>query len=390
MHYYKYILKVATKNRLNLIPLIIPIAIMCFLMVMNLGAVKSTGYIPLLNDGVGIMEGALTRQKDILEEEPDLSEKDSKEINEANTALVENIKLTKESIRLAADNQWSKSLNIQLMLMEENEIHDINEGNIPDNQSFSQNTFMKYAAYKELSELNIEPQYDGLELKGTNFAFRMMDSIFPIIFMLCLIALISNIVSSSLIGRVDIESLFPENPITFQLKKILILATIGIAFYMSFIFVSFLFAAAINGVGSIMYPINMYSQDFLETEPIFGIMIKAAILQVLSIVFIISTVYLISIITRSALTTLFLSTIFLLGAILLTGQIAPLARFLHFFPTTYVNSISVVTNKLAYNTTNGAINLSNGVIVMIVWTVAIISVILIYKTFSRNKEMLIR
>ena len=389
MIYSKYILKVGFKNKLNLIPLLIPIAIMIFLMIMNTQAIKSTGYVPLLKDGIGIMEGALQRQEGILKDEPNLSEQDEKEIAEANTALGENIQLTKQSITLAEEGRWTDSLAIQLKLMEENELHDIENGNIPDNENFAQHTFMKYSAYKQLSKLNAEPQYDGLEMKGTNYVYRMMDSIFPIIFLLCLIALISNVVNSSIIGRIDIEKLFPENPVKFHLKKIAILTLFGLLFYLFFIGVAFVLSSVLNGVGTLQYPINIYDTGFDQTKPLIDIVTRAGILQLLSLLFVISCVYLISILAKSGLTTLFVSTIAILGPIILTGQIAPIAKYLHILPTTYVNSIRVVTNQLAFENKNSLINFGNGILVLLISNILIISIILVIKVRSRSKEMLL-
>ena len=389
MIYSKYILKVGFKNKLNLIPLLIPIAIMIFLMIMNTQAIKSTGYVPLLKDGIGIMEGALQRQEGILKDEPNLSEQDEKEIAEANTALGENIQLTKQSITLAEEGRWTDSLAIQLKLMEENELHDIENGNIPDNENFAQHTFMKYSAYKQLSKLNAEPQYDGLEMKGINYVYRMMDSIFPIIFLLCLIALISNVVNSSIIGRIDIEELFPENPVKFHLKKIAILTLFGLLFYLFFIGAAFVLSSVLNGVGTLQYPINIYDTGFDQTKPLIDIVTRAGILQLLSLLFVICCVYLISILAKSGLTTLFVSTIAILGPIILTGQIAPIAKYLHILPTTYVNSIRVVTNQLAFENKNSLINFGNGILVLLISNLLIISIILVIKVRSRSREMLL-
>lgn len=358
-------------------------------MIMNTQAIKSTGYVPLLKDGIGIMEGALQRQEGILKDEPNLSEQDEKEIAEANTALGENIQLTKQSITLAEEGRWTDSLAIQLKLMEENELHDIENGNIPDNENFAQHTFMKYSAYKQLSKLNAEPQYDGLEMKGTNYVFRMMDSIFPIIFLLCLIALISNVVNSSIIGRIDIEKLFPENPVKFHLKKIAILTLFGLLFYLFFIGAAFVLSSVLNGVGTLQYPINIYDTGFDQTKPLIDIVTRAGILQLLSLLFVISCVYLISILAKSGLTTLFVSTIAILGPIILTGQIAPIAKYLHILPTTYVNSIRVVTNQLAFENKNSLINFGNGMLVLLISNLLIISIILVIKVRSRSREMLL-
>lgn len=360
---------------------------MIFLVVMNMQAASRTNYIALLRDDIEIMTGTFQNQKEILEE-PDLTEQDELEISEANTVLEENIELIKQSIHLAEVGKWKESLTIQIKQMEENVLFDIENGNIPDHEIFVMDNYMRYASYKKLSELNEEPQIDGLEMKGGNYVYRMMDSLFPIIFSLCLIALISNIVCASVIDKIDIEALFPENPIKFHLRKIALLTAVGILSYFFFLAVSFILTSLLNGMGTAQYPINIYEEGFSSTKPLIEIILKGGLLQLLSILFIISCVYLISIIVKSGLTTLFVSTVILSGGILLTGQIAPMAKYLHFLPTTYINAIRVVTNQLAYENVNAAITFQNGILVLASSSLIVVLIIVLMKIRSRKKEML--
>lgn len=390
MIYTKYLFKLGFKNKLNLIPLLIPVFIMIFLFIMNTQTVGKTGYIAFLNSDVSLMNGVLDTQEGVLKDDKNISDKDQIEIQDANSSLTKNIELKKKSIALAKEEKWSESLKIELSLMEENELKDIKNNTITNSENFINNTLMKYARYTKLEALNAEPQTEGIETKGINFTYRMMDSIFPVIFMICLIALISNIMSASIIGRIDIETLFPEIPFKFHLKKITILTVLGIIFYIGFLSISFAFSSIIAGTGTLKYPINIFTEGFSEIQSISEIMLKSFGLQILSILFVISAVYFISVLAKNGLTTLFVSTLLILGAVLLTGQIAPLYKILNLLPTTYINSIQVVTNKLAFETQNTAITFTNGILVLLFSSIILIAATLGIKVYGRKKEMLIK
>lgn len=49
----------------------------------------------------------------------------------------------------------------------------------------------------------------------------------------------------------------------------------------------------------------------------------------------------------------------MLGTIILTGKIAPTSKYLYYRPMTYINSILVITNQLAYENATDVINFSS-------------------------------
>lgn len=385
MTYLKNLTKMLLKNKLNIIPVLIPIIVMVFLLVMNTSASNRTSYVASLRDNIGIMEGALLSQQGYLDE--DLSEEDYEGISNANTIASDRINRMKESVSLAQQNRWAESLTIQLSLVDEEEMRDIEQGNFHENMI--QMLQMRKATYQELIAHNLEPQTDGLELKGTNFVYRMMDSVVPVIFLICLITILSNVVCGSITNKMDIEDIFPVSQVPFQLKKIALLTGLSVVFYSLFLVASFLIPAAINGTGSLNYPINLFSEKFAATAPLSTVISQAFILQVLSILFLVCCVYLISILTKSSLFTLFISVISILGLVLLTGQIAPMAKILHLLPTTYVNAVGVATNRLAFENLNNSISFINGIIVLSIFSLVLMSLIIFIKARKQRQEILI-
>lgn len=372
--YTRYLLKLGVKNKLNLIPLLIPILIMIVLFIMNTQALEKSGYLAFLNEDLQLVDNQNDQQKS----------------QELGTYLTKNIELKKKSIELAKEEKWSESLAIQVDLMKETELQDIDNYKLSSNEDLVNNIYMRYARYTKLMALNAEPQLEGIETKGFNFVYRMMDSIFPLVFTLCLIAFISTIFNASVIGRIDTEQLFPETPFVLYMKKISMLTIISFLFYFLFLGSSFILSSIINGTGTLDYPINLFMGNFMRTVPILKVLIKANILQFFSILFIVSAVSFISTLAKNGLTTLFISIIALLSAILLTGKIAPVNAVLHLLPTTYVNAIQVVTNKLAFETYNSAITFTTGIVVLLVSSIILMTTTTGIKLYIRKREMLLK
>lgn len=372
--YTRYLLKLGVKNKLNLIPLLIPILIMIVLFIMNTQALEKSGYLALLNEDLQLTDNQNDQQKS----------------QDLGTYLTKNIELKKKSIELAKEEKWSESLAIQVDLMKETELQDIDNYKLSGNEDLVNNIYMQYARYTKLMALNAEPQLEGIETKGFNFVFRTMDSVFPLVFILCLIAFISTIFNTSVIGRIDTEQLFPETPFVLYMKKISMLTIISFLFYFLFLGSSFILSSVINGTGTLDYPINLFMGNFMRTVPICKVLIKANILQFFSILFIVSAVSFISTLAKNGLTTLFISIIALLSAILLTGKIAPVNAVLHLLPTTYVNTIQVVTNKLAFESYNSAITFTNGIVVLLVSSIILMTTTTGIKLYIRKREMLLK
>lgn len=219
----------------------------------------------------------------------------------------------------------------------------------------------------------------GAETKGISFTYRMMDIAYPAIFTMCLIAFFSSLLSSGIVDGMDLEDMFPVNQITWQIKKVGICFLMGLFLYMIWLGTSFVMATLMNGVGSINYPIILFSDNYSETIPVKSVIADTFILQALTILFLVLFVYLIAILTKNQLSTLFISSITMIGLVLLTGNIAPLGSYLHLFPTTYFNATRVISQQLAVENNNIHITLSNGVWVLVVSSLIILGIILLIK-----------
>ena len=220
-----------------------------------------------------------------------------------------------------------------------------------------------------------------------NLFLKFGSNLFPIIFTLCFIAFISNILCSSFINKVDIEDTFPVNQISWQLKKIGSTFFIGMVFYLSWLVLTFSVASLINGIGSPSYPINLYTNSYLDTNSVFSIMIQAILLQIISILFLVAVVYLIALLTKNRISTFFISIISIIGPVLLTSNLVPFAKFLHLLPTTYFNATSVITNQLAFDNRNPNINFYNGCLILSIFSIIVVLIIVLLKVHHEKQQL---
>lgn len=214
-----------------------------------------------------------------------------------------------------------------------------------------------------------------------------MENIFPTFFTLCLIALISNIICSNFVSKMDIEDMFPIDQISWQLKKLGILFFISLFIYLAWLITTFFLASMFNGSGSPRYPIHLFTDTYVDTSPVTVVMAQALILQSLAILFLILFVYLLALLSRNQLATYFIATVSLVGLILLTGNLVPLAKYLHLFPSTYFHATRVVTHQLAFENINPNITLNMGLLVLTIASISLMILILLIKTHHERHQL---
>ena len=242
----------------------------------------------------------------------------------------------------------------------------------------------KYQRYNILHGLNLPPEFEGGELRGFTFLYRMLDTVFPILFILCLITLLSDVFTRTYQDGMDLEDLFPVNRMTWQLDKVAKLLLISLCIYGLTFGVIFTLAGLLNGFSSSLYPISLYTEHYTDTIRVGRLIGQTLVLHTLTILMTLVWVDLMALMTKDKLTTLFVSAVTLLGGILLTGNIAPLAKILHLFPTTYFFATRVITQQLAYENVNPEINYINGLLVLVGTNLLLIVCVLWKKSWSKS------
>ncbi|MGF3196289.1 hypothetical protein [Facklamia sp. P13055] len=371
-------LKQIFKARLNWLPLSVSILVMAFLLVMNTSSESKVGFIASLDDNNEIMQYISSDYEDTLS--GDLNSKDRNKIFEAQESLKQNISQNLKAIERAKVGDWSEALAIQVELMERNELADIESKIHKFDENYIRNTYGKYQRYKILQGLNLPPEFEGGESRGYTFLYRMLDTVFPIIFILCLVTLLSDSFTRQFYDQIDLEDLFPVNQVTWQLDKLVKIYLISLLVYGVSFGLFFIVAGLVNGFSSYQYPISIYTDTYIETLPVWWLIAQTSVMHAFTILMTVIWVYLIAILTKEKLITLFVSALTLIGGILLTGNIAPLAKVMHFIPTTYFFATRVITQQLAYENVNQAITYQNGLLLVSIVNLFLIALIMLIKS----------
>ncbi|MGM0124281.1 hypothetical protein IGI37_001655 [Enterococcus sp. AZ194] len=389
--YSLYLLRSTFKNPLNYIPLLLPAIITIVLFCLNMSGSANTAYVHDLGRELSMGSAHLDRLNASLEDE-NLPDEEKKELEEI-ILLSENYQdKLHQALAYAQQGDWKNALAIQVELMEKFDLPAIGEIDVfaerivkVDQDTERRLLMTTYKTYKELSKHNLEPDVNGQEKKGLSYMYRMMDSVYPIIFSLCLIAVLSSILCMSLIDKIDIEESFPKSALRLHLEKSAFLILFGFAFYCLFLFVPLLIAGVTDGIGSLNYPISRQSISDVELMSLGEVILRAGVLQLLAIIFLVMFVYLIATLTRSNLSTLFISTVVILGPVIATELFEPMQKIIHLLPTTYFHSVGIVTDRLT--SINEQASFQMGILVLLVSS-GVIYALIMYMKYSREKGQL--
>ncbi|KAF1296096.1 hypothetical protein BAU15_12515 [Enterococcus sp. JM4C] len=394
-NYSMYLLKTALKTRLNLIPLLLPVIIVLVLFSLNMRSSATAGYVHDKTREAAMRETSLMNLESVLEDE-EMPKAEREELMDGHKQTEARLTLLKDLISFAQQGNWQEALAIETDLMEQYDLPTVNDPEYERNTASvsginlateQQIVMTAYETYKKLGELNLAPEMSGQEKTGLGYMYRMMDSVYPIIFSICLIALLSSVLCVSMIDRLDIEDSFPQSAMRFHTQKSGFLMLFGFAFYLFFLLVPLVIAGITGGIGSLHYPISKQTVGYTGLLSLSEIILKAGLLQVLAIVFVVLIVYLIADLTRSNLSTLFISIVAIIGLVIATGYFEPLNGILHVLPTTYFHSVSVITESLVSMTGNAQISFQMGIIVLSFSSLLVYGLLMIMK-YSREKRQL--
>ena len=158
--------------------------------------------------------------------------------------------------------------------------------------------------YGQLKALEQEPDTVGYETFGFNYVFRVMDSLFPILFVLILAVLLTEVFLNSYKKGMNIEALLPISFIRLTAKRIWFSSLLAGTIYMFTLALSFVMASLVKGPGNVLYPVLLYSAELPETSPIWIILVKMLILQFLGILSMVLLISLISFFIQNNLVSL--------------------------------------------------------------------------------------
>lgn len=286
-----------------------------------------------------------------------------------------NVRSDKEALNNIKNKNWSKAYD-NLLTPLSYEINAIEDGKALFSEAETNYLKHDYMMFKELKKRNLSYENPNFPTKGINYTVFVMQLLFPVLLSLTIIFILSSLFSSSYYEKINTLLLLPNGKIEalfLNLTSGILISTFTITFSIA---LPFILGLVFFGLGYSNYPIVSYtlSNHSIYFQSISNVVLPSLILEIISFTFITSLVYLIANIIREKLATLFVSSIVVVGTLLSVNVIAPVQKIAHLLPTTYLNSVSVVTGEYAYKLSNPSISFSQGIYTLL--TFLIISITL--------------
>lgn len=254
------------------------------------------------------------------------------------------------------------------------------EQNTPSIPGYLNRLDEQLLVHQELLERGITPEEFALETKGATFAYRYMKQKAPVIFTAVILAICTPIAVTPYFKRLNIERTYPVSAGMKLGIRVAMLWFFALLVLFSLWGISYLLGSVSNAPGSFQYPILHYSADGTWIEPLWQVSLKALMLYVFVLLSIVTTIQLIAQMTKTSLATLFLSLLTVVGAFLLGTTLPELSLLMPYLPTTYLSAFDVAEGVIGTQQGLAQINLWMGILVNIVYALAVFALCLRLET----------
>ncbi|WP_211654104.1 hypothetical protein [Planococcus alpniumensis] len=381
MNYYRFLFKKTVKNRATSVPLVLLLVSIVGLYVINQTSGNFFSY-----------KGSLTdyhEQTKELEEYYVGLQNDGVEYSADEVAsfeagyddVIEQSMWSAKALQLAEEEKWDEALSYSINLLNRQlEANEQAEGSLFPAEHVA---VLKgdIEMYEQLQALEQEPDTAGYETFGFNYVFRVMDSLFPVLFMLILAVLLTEIFLNSYKKGMNINALLPMSFVRLTAKRIWFSSLLAGTVYLSTLAISLAMASLVKGSGHVLYPVLLYSTGLPETSPIWIVLVKMLILQLLGILSLVLLVSLISFFVQNHLVSLLITLVVVIGSPMVFKSIEAFHSIAHLNPFTYLASGDVVTRFIMQDVPNSRATFEMGIVSLGVFSfmLVLINVVLAFR-----------
>ncbi len=381
MEYLKFQSKKVLKNNLIVISLVI-LLLLCFWTLYMNASVKdelslegqAKGNIALENKTIKQMKNDLKHQN----KNGDLAKLTRENISDTQKQLLTNKNLLSD----LKQKKWLSVYSIQLKNAQEvKKVQSKNKISQEEKDGIEQNI----ALFTYLKKHPLPYESDSATT-GIQFFLDLNQKYFPFLFVIVIIFILIQLYSSSYKNKLDIANLLPLKTQTLVTTNLLtgILITLGIYLFLNVLL--FGGASLIFGTGSLDYPFLTYiptGKNFLIKYAHSGdILFKALILEMLVIVFLVSISLLFTTLIKDKLPALLLAILLVPGLSLATIVLDPLQKIARWLPTTYLNTVGIVSGQFAHQINNLNLNFETGCITLFA---SIVIICILFLAINRDK-----
>lgn len=232
-------------------------------------------------------------------------------------------------------------------------------------------------------------------MTGIQLLLELNNNFWAVLFNLVIILVLSYLFTGSYKDSDDISAITSISP----RKKLLIKISVGLLLisliYLGLNLVVFLFSSLILGMGNMNYPYIVHKitneQAVLDVVPAAELIPRTIIIQLLEFLFIAVYVNLLSGIFRHLFPTMAVAIFLVAVGSLAMVVIKPIRALAAWLPTTYLNSLRVISGSTAYDFSNKNVDFAHGLVTLLLGTlILLIATLLLDRLQQKNSRAIIQ
>ena len=381
MNYYRFLLKKTIKSRATFVPLLLLLATIVGLYVINSTTGDTFSYTNVIADHHQQTKDLEEYYVGLLNDGVDYSADEVASFEAGYKDVAEQSMWSEKALELAEEEKWDEALGYSINVLQRHvEVNEQAGGSLfpPEHVLVLKEDI---EMYEQLQALEQEPDTAGYETFGLNYVFRVMDSLFPILFVLILAVLLTEIFLNSYKKGINIGMLLPMSFRRLTAKRILFSSLVVGVIYSLALAISFIVASLAKGSGNILYPVLLYSGELPETSPIWIVLVKMLILQFLGLLTVVLLASLISFFIQNNLVSLLVTLVVAIGSPIVFKSVEAFHSIAHLNPFTYLTSGDVVTGYIFQDINNAHATFGMGVVILCAFSfiLAIVNMVLAYQ-----------
>lgn len=227
-------------------------------------------------------------------------------------------------------------------------------------------------------------------MTGIQLLLELNNNFWAVLFNLVIILVLSYLFTGSYKDSDDISAITSISPG----KKLLIKIGVGLLLisliYLGLNLVVFLFSSLILGMGNMNYPYIVHKitneQAVLDVVPAAELIPRTIIIQLLEFLFIAVYVNLLAGIFRHLFPTMAVAIFLVAVGSLAMVVIKPIRALAAWLPTTYLNSLRVISGSTAYDFSNKNVDFAHGLVTLLVGTLILLIATLLLDRFQQKNS----
>lgn len=232
-------------------------------------------------------------------------------------------------------------------------------------------------------------------MTGIQLLLELNNNFWAVLFNLVIILVLSYLFTGSYKDSDDISAITSISPG----KKLLIKISVGLLLisliYLGLNLVVFLFSSLILGMGNMNYPYIVHKitneQAVLDIVPAAELIPRTIIIQLLEFLFIAVYVNLLAGIFRHLFPTMAVAIFLVAVGSLAMVVIKPIRALAAWLPTTYLNSLRVISGSTAYDFSNKNVDFAHGLVTLLLGTlILLIATLLLDRLQQKNSRAIIQ